>query len=106
MQVSKESKEIQEQMRNKIVDIKFDNQINYFVSASFFQLRGLRKLKFLLYFGDLETVIHAFVSTMLDYSNTLYAGVKQLSFSRLKLVQNDAGRFLMGRRRGSISPLF
>ncbi len=76
------------------------------MSASFFQVRSLRKLKSLLYFGDLETVIHAFVSTMLDYFNALYAGVKQFSFSRLKLVQNPAARFLMWRRRGSISPLF
>ncbi len=43
---------------------------------------------------------------MLDYFNALCAGINQLYFSRLKLVQNPAARFLMGRRRGSISPLF
>ncbi len=45
------------------------------MSASFFQLRGLRKLKSFLSFGDLETVIHAFISTRFDYCNVLYAGV-------------------------------
>ncbi len=49
------------------------------MSASFFQLRALRKLKSLLSFGDLETVIHAFISPMLDYYNALYAGVNQFS---------------------------
>ncbi len=45
------------------------------MSASFFQLRSLHKLKSFLSFGDLETVIHAFISTRLDYCNVLYAGV-------------------------------
>ncbi len=36
-------------------ELKFDKQINSVVSASFFQLRGLRKLKSLLSFGDLES---------------------------------------------------
>ncbi len=60
-------------------ELKFDKQINSVMSASFFQVRALRKLKSLLSFGDLETVIHAFISPMLDYYNALYAGVNQFS---------------------------
>ncbi len=87
-------------------ELKFDKQINSVVSASFFQLRGLRKLKSLLSFGDLETVIHAFISTRLDYCNALYAGVNQFSLSRLQLVQNAVVRFLMGRKkREHITPI-
>ncbi len=87
-------------------ELKFDKQINSVVSASFFQLRGLRKLKSLLSFGDLETVIHAFISTRLDYCNALYAGVNQFSLSRLQLVQNAVVRFLMGKKkRKHITPI-
>ncbi len=57
-----------------VSELKFDKQINSVVSASFFQLRGFRKLKSLQSFGDLETVIHAFFSTRLDYCNALCAG--------------------------------
>ncbi len=75
-------------------ELKFDKQINYVVRASFFfQLRGLQKLKSFLSFSDLETVIHAFISTRLDYCNALYACVNQFSFSHLQLVQNAAARF-------------
>ncbi len=87
-------------------ELKFDKQIHSVVSASFFQLGGLRKLKSLLSFGDLETVIHAFISTRLDYCNALYAGVNQFSLSRLQLVQNAAVRFLMGKKkREHITPI-
>lgn len=87
-------------------ELKFDKQINSVVSASFFQLRGLCKLKSLLSFGDLETVIHAFISTRLDYCNALYAGVNQFSLSRLQLVQNAAARFLTGKKkREHITPI-
>ncbi len=88
-------------------ELKFDKQINSVVSASFFQLRGLCKLKSLLSFGDLETVIHAFISTRLDYCNALYAGVNQFSLSRLQLVQNAAGPLLNGEEEeGAYHPYF
>ncbi len=66
---------------------------------------SLGKLKSLLSFGDLETVIHAFISTRLDYCNALYAGVNQFSLSRLQLVQNAAACFLMGKKREHITPI-
>lgn len=86
--------------------MKFDKQINSVVRASFFQLKRLRKLKHLLTFKDLETVIHAFISTRLDYCNALYAGISQSSLSRLQIVQNAAARFLTGtKKREHISPI-
>ncbi len=70
------------------------------------QLKGLHKLKNVLSFNDLEVVIHAFISTRLDYCNTLYAGINQFSLSRLQLVQNAAARFLTGTKtREHITPV-
>jgi len=45
-------------------------------------------LKSILFFADLETVIHAFISTRLNYCNALYAGINQFSLMRLQQVQN------------------
>ncbi len=76
------------------------------VRASFLQLKGLRKLIRFLSFNDLEVVIHAFISTRLDYCNALYAGINQFSLSRLQLVQNAAARFLTGtKKREHITPV-
>lgn len=87
-------------------DFKLDKQINSVIKSSFFQLRLLSKVKSFLSFNDFEKVIHAFISTRLDYCNALYAGVSQASLSRLQLVQNAAARLLTGsRRREHISPI-
>ncbi len=54
----------------------------------------------------LESVIHAFISSRLDYCNGLYLGVSQSLLSRLQLVQNAATRLLTGtRKREHISPV-
>lgn len=55
---------------------------------------------------DLETVIHAFISSRLDYCNSLYLGICHSSLSRLQLVQNAAARLLTGtRKRENITPV-
>ncbi len=54
----------------------------------------------------MEKVVHAFVSSRLDYCNVLYLGLNQLSLSRLQLVQNSASRLLTGTKgREHITPV-
>ena len=60
------------------------------IKSVFFQLRLVSKVKPFLLFHVLERVIHDFVSSWLDYSNSLYVGASQASLSRLQLVQNAA----------------
>ncbi len=43
--------------------------------------------------------MHAFVSSRLDYCNSLYVGINQSSLSRLQIVQNAAARLLTGSRK-------
>lgn len=86
--------------------LKFDKQINSVVRGSFFQLRAIAKLKSFLSFKDLKIVLHGFISSRIDYCNSLYMGVSQSSLSRLQLVQNAAARLLTGtRKRDHISPI-
>ena len=49
--------------------LKLDKQINHIVKSSFYHLRLLAKV---LSFKDFERVIHAFVTTRLDYCYALY----------------------------------
>ena len=86
--------------------LKLDKQISAVVSSSFYHLRLLSQIKPVLSFIDLERVIHAFISTRLDYCNALYAGLNQGTISRLQLVQNAAAHLLTGtRRRDHITPV-
>ena len=87
-------------------DLKFDSQIKAVVKSSFFQLRQLAKIKPVLQRRHFETVIHAFVTTRLDYCNALYVGIAGSSIARLQLVQNAAARLLTGTRKYEhISPI-
>ena len=86
--------------------LNFNKQISSVVSSSFYQLRTIAKLKPILTFRDLETVIHAFITSRLDYCNSLYCGLTQSTLHRLQMVQNSAARLLTGtRRREHISPV-
>lgn len=87
-------------------ELKFDSQIKAVVKTSFFQLRQLAKIKPFLHRQHFETVIHAFVTTRLDYCNALYMGVSGSSIARLQLVQNAAARLLTGTRKSEhITPI-
>uniref|UniRef100_A0A671UVC7 Reverse transcriptase domain-containing protein n=1 Tax=Sparus aurata TaxID=8175 RepID=A0A671UVC7_SPAAU len=87
-------------------DFKLDRQIGAIVKSSFFYLRQLAKVKPILAQKHFETVIHAFITSRLDYCNALYFGVSQSSLTRLQLVQNAAARLLTGaRKRGHITPI-
>lgn len=86
--------------------LSFDKQINSVVRSSFYHLKIIAKLKPFLSFNDLETVVHAFISSRLDYCNSLYVGISHRQLSRLQLVQNAAARLLTGtKKREHITPV-
>ncbi len=60
--------------------MKFDSQVNSVVKSCFLHLHLLSKIKPFFSFQDFERVIHVFISSCLDYCNSLYCrGVKYLS---------------------------
>ncbi|XP_041946919.1 uncharacterized protein LOC121708371 [Alosa sapidissima] len=86
--------------------LNFNKQVSSVVKGSFFQLRRIAKLKPWLSYTDVETVIHAFVTSRLDYCNSLYLGLNQSTLARLQLVQNATARLLTGTKKHMhISPV-
>ncbi len=54
----------------------------------------------------MEVVVHALVTSRLDYCNTLYSGLPQSSLSQFQAVQNATARPLTGsKKRDHISPV-
>ncbi len=80
-------------------DLSFDAQVTKVLQSCFSQLRQLTKLKSILSRSDLEKVIHAFITSRLDYCNALYSGISKRNIQRLQLIQNAAARFLTGTKR-------
>ncbi len=53
----------------------FEPHINQRVKSCFYQLRNIVSLRWSLNFKDAETVIHAFITSRLDYCNSLLYGL-------------------------------
>ncbi|MGH0161650.1 UNVERIFIED_CONTAM: hypothetical protein FKN15_041320 [Acipenser sinensis] len=64
------------------------------VKSSFYHLRNISKVCPYLSLPDAEILRHAFVSSRLDYCNSLYGGLPANTINRLQLVQNAAARIL------------
>ncbi len=61
--------------------LQFDKHVKAVVKSSFFHLRSVAKVKHFLSSKDLEIVIHALISSRLDYCNSLYIGLPQSTLS-------------------------
>ena len=86
-------------------DFNFKKQISSVVSGSFYQLRLIAKVRAYIPQKDLERIIHAFITSRLDYCNSLYVGLDKSSIQRLQLVQNAAARLLTKtKKRDHITP--
>lgn len=79
--------------------LTFEGHVNGVVKSAFYHFRRLSKVKPFLSKPNLETLIHAFITSCLDYCNSLLIGVRSGTLSRLQLVQNAAARFLTGSRK-------
>lgn len=87
-------------------ELNFAKHVNTVVKTSFYHIRLIAKIKPMLSPRNLETVIHAFISSRLYYCNSFYLGISQSVVNRLQLVQNVAARLVTGRRkRDRITPI-
>lgn len=69
------------------IDIELDSQVRVVVKSSFYQLRQLAKIKPILSKDDSRRVIHAFITTPLDYCNSLVLARHPCRvFSRCKML--------------------
>ncbi|XP_029903354.1 uncharacterized protein LOC115356335 [Myripristis murdjan] len=88
------------------VDLSFTSHIKQISKTAFFHLRNISKLRHILSQNDAEKLIHAFVTSRLDYRNSLLSGCTSKSLKTLQLVQNAAARVLTRtRRRDHITPI-
>ena len=65
----------------------------------FFHLSNIAKLRSIVSHNELEMIIHAFISSRLDYCNSLFTCLNKSSIARLQLIQNAAARLLTRSRR-------
>ena len=87
-------------------DLNFNSHIKSITSAAFYHLKNIAKIKGIVSKPDLERLIHAFVSSRLDYCNGLLTGLSKRGVKQLQYIQNAAARVLTRTRKyDHISPV-
>ena len=87
-------------------DLSFSAHVSQACKTAYFHLRNIARIRKILSKNDAEKLIHAFVSSRLDYCNSLLAACPKKTIKKLQLVQNAAARLLTGtKRREHITPV-
>ena len=67
--------------------------------SSFVHIRNLSRIKQFLDSSSLERLAHAFITTQLDYCNSLLCGAPSTLINKLQRIQNIAARLITGHGR-------
>ncbi|XP_061474960.1 small ribosomal subunit protein uS7 isoform X1 [Rhineura floridana] len=98
---------LKEQVRS--LGVLFDPSLSLEAQVArnaFYHLQLVAQLRPYLDSDDLASVVHALVTSRLDYCNALYVGLPLKTVRKLQLVQNAAARLLMWTRRSAhITPV-
>ena len=70
------------------------DHINKACNAAFYHLHNLRRIKKYLSRDSLITLVHAFITSRLDYCNGLLFGLSKAQIAKLQRLQNAAARLI------------
>ena len=74
--------------------MKMVEHINKTCSSAYYYLHNIRKIRKYLSRGNVETLVHAFISSRIDYCNSLLYGTPQSYLMKLQRAQNAAARLV------------
>lgn len=89
----------------KNLGVKFDPtlslelHIKETTRTAFYHLRNIARIRPILTKADAEILVHAFVSSRIDYCNVLFSGLPSGRTKMLQLVQNAAARILTNTKK-------
>ncbi|KAL1281377.1 hypothetical protein QQF64_000180, partial [Cirrhinus molitorella] len=75
-------------------NLSFEHHISSICKTAFFHLKNIAKLRPMLSKSNAEILIHAFMTSRIDYCNALLGGCSARLINKLQLVQNAAARVL------------
>ncbi|XP_041658863.1 uncharacterized protein LOC121519853, partial [Cheilinus undulatus] len=78
--------------------LSFQSHIKSVTKSAFYHLKNISRLRPSLPDSVAETLIHAFITSCLDYCNGVLSGVPSKTLDRLQYVQNSAARVLTHTR--------
>jgi len=75
-------------------NLSMTDHINKACNAAFYHLHNLRRIKKYLSRDSLITLVHAFITSRLDYCNGLLFGLPKAQIAKLQRAQNAAARLI------------
>ena len=87
-------------------DLSFDQHISNVCRSSFFHIRQLRQIRPSLDLNSAIQLANALVSSKLDYCNSLFYGLPDISIKPLQRIQNSLARVMFPslKRSDHITP--
>ena len=79
--------------------LTFHDHISKVVSLGFFHLRSIASIKKYLPIDSLTTLVHAFITSRIDFCNSILYGLPSREIQRIQRLQNQAARLLTNTRR-------
>ena len=76
--------------------LSLEKRVTAVCKAGFYHLRNIARVRKHLSFESNQVLIHAFVTSKLDYCNSLYYGLPDFLIKKPQYVQNSAARLLTG----------
>lgn len=84
----------------------FSSHVKAVTKSAFNHLKNANKIRDFLTNPGLQELIHTFISTRIDYYNSLLTGFPKKTIKQLHLIQNAADRVLTRSKRGEhITPI-
>ena len=80
-------------------NLSFSDHIHKIAKTSFALLKNLKHIRKYFDQQGFEILIHAFISSRLDYCNALYSGIPDYNLRLLQLVQNYAARLVLNKSK-------
>ena len=81
-------------------------QVSRMCQSAYFQLHNIAKIRHCLTVNACKTIVHALVTSKLDYGNAVLFGINERLINKLQMTQNSAARLIMRqRRRDHITPV-
>ncbi len=87
-------------------DLSFSSHVKAVTKSAYYHLKNIARIRCFVSSHDLEKLVHAFITSRVDYCNGLLTGLPKKTIRELQLIQNAAARILTRTRKSEhITPV-
>ncbi len=79
-------------------DLSLSSHVKAVTKSAYYHLKNIARIRCFVSSHDLEKLVHAFITSRVDYCNGLLTGLPKKTIRQLQLIQNTAARILTRTR--------